>query len=125
MNFSHKEYNELVNDTVDQIHKLSTLKGGEYAGDDDRLANFRRNAQRIGLNMESVWHTYCAKHWDAIEQYIKDLNGATTRPRLETLASRADDIIVYMILFKAILRERERSKMKGEGTKMYTGEAEK
>ena len=107
--FSHSEYDELVAETVRKIEELSTLKGGEYAGDEDRLANFRRNAQRIGLNMESVWHTYCAKHWDAIEQYIQDLNKGKTRQRLESLEGRIDDIIVYMILFKAILRERERT----------------
>src|SRR5690606_37888606 len=104
--FSHSEYDELVVETTKKVKELSTLKGGEYAGDEDRLANFRRNAQRIGLNMESIWHTYCAKHWDAVETYIKDLNTGNTRERMESLESRANDIIVYMILFKAILREK-------------------
>lgn len=106
MKFSHSDYDALVQETIEEIKKLSTLKGGEYAGDEDRLANFRRNADRIGLNMESIWHTYCAKHWDAVETYIRDLNTGRTRERMESLESRANDIIVYMILFKAILREK-------------------
>ena len=105
--YSHSDYNELVRRTVENIVRLSKEKGGEYAGDVDRLLNFRRNAERIGLNMESIWHTYCAKHWDAIEQYVRDLNEGKTRTRSESISGRADDIIVYMILFKAIVEERE------------------
>lgn len=108
--YSHKRFNELVNDTVDQIHKLSSLKGGEYAGDDDRLANFRRNAAALGLPMESIWAVYCAKHWDAVMQYIQDMNSGKTRERMEPISGRVDDIIVYMILLKAMLDESSRTK---------------
>lgn len=104
--FSHAEYERIVEDTISQIHSLSKLKGGEYAGDVDRLANFRRNAEALGLNMEQVWSVYAAKHWDAVMQYVKDLGTGTERQRLEGIEGRADDLIVYLILFKAILKER-------------------
>ena len=105
--FSHERYAQLVVQTVAQIQSLSELKGGEYAGDTDRLANFRRNGERLGLPMETVWGVYAAKHWDAVMQYIQDLNSGKTRTRLEPLAGRLDDIIVYCILFKAMLAERD------------------
>jgi hypothetical protein len=104
--FSHSAYSALLQQTIGQIQSLSTLKGGEYAGDSDRLANFRRNAAALGLSMEQVWAVYSAKHWDALMQYIKDLGEGKTRERLEGLAGRADDLIVYLILFKAMLQER-------------------
>ena len=104
--FSHEQYAALVEQTVAQINSLSKLKGGEYAGDDDRLANFRRNGEALGLPMEVIWHTYAAKHWDAVTQYIKDLLEGKSRGRLEPLSGRLDDIIVYCILFKAMLAER-------------------
>lgn len=104
--FSHAEYERIVEDTISQIHSLSKLKGGEYAGDVDRLANFRRNAEALGLSMEQVWSVYAAKHWDAVMQYVKDLGTGTERTRLEGIEGRADDLIVYLILFKAILKER-------------------
>ena len=107
--YSHERYTELVEETVANIKKLSALKGGEYAGDDDRLANFRRNAEALGLSMESVWAVYAAKHWDAVMQYVKDLNSGRDRVRLEPLSGRLDDIIVYCILFKAMLDERDTS----------------
>jgi hypothetical protein len=104
--FSHAKWAILVSQTIRQIEALSELKGGEYAGDKDRLANFRRNGERIGIPMEAIWHTYTAKHWDAIEQYIRDILTGKDRKRAEPLSSRLDDIIVYCILFKAMLAER-------------------
>ena len=103
--YSHERFDQLIAETVQEIQKLSSLKGGEYAGDDDRLANFRRNAFALGLPMESIWAVYCAKHWDAVMQYIQDQNTGKTRTRLESIEGRVDDIIVYMILFKAMLDE--------------------
>lgn len=103
--FPNSTYNSLVQATMQEIIKLSDLKGGEYAGDDDRLANFRRNANDLGLNMETVWRIYAGKHWDAITQFIKDRNAGKERVRLESLASRCDDLIVYLMLFKAMLIE--------------------
>ena len=104
--FLHSDYQGLVEQTVANIHKLGQLKGGEYAGDVDRLANFRRNGENLGLPMEVVWAVYAAKHWDAVLQYINDLTNGKKRDRLEPLSGRLDDIIVYCILFKAMLVER-------------------
>lgn len=104
--FSHEKYQQLVESTIKNIYQLSKLKGGEYAGDVDRLANFRRNGQNLGLPMEVIWAVYAAKHWDAVIQFINDVNNGKERERLEPLSSRLDDIIVYCILFKAMLLER-------------------
>lgn len=105
--YSHERYTELVEETVANIKKLSALKGGEYAGDVDRLMNFRRNAIALSLPMESIWAVYCAKHWDAVMQYVQDINSGKDRVRLEPISGRLDDIIVYCILFKAMIEERE------------------
>ena len=104
--FKHSEYDKLLSETVNTIKDLSHLKGGEYAGDQDRLANFRRNALALGLENEQVWSVYAAKHWDAIMQYVKDLGTGKQRERLESIEGRADDLIVYLILFKAMFRDR-------------------
>lgn len=107
MIYSHSDYDSLVAKTVDTLKELSNLKGGEYAGDTDRLANFRRNATALGLQNEQVWAVYAAKHWDAVMQYIKDLGEGKERKRMESISGRADDLIVYLVLFKALLEDRE------------------
>lgn len=105
--YSHSRWESLLETAITQIKALSSLKGGEYAGDTDRLANFRRNAVALGLPMETVWAVYSAKHMDAIMQYVKDLNTGRQRERLEPISGRVDDLIVYLLLFKAILEEHE------------------
>lgn len=105
--FSRARYNALVDETTARLKRLSEIKGGEYAGDDDRLKNFRRNAAALGLTMESIWAVYAAKHWDAVMQFVKDLNDGKTRERMEPLSGRLDDLIVYCLLFKAMLAERD------------------
>lgn len=100
-----EEYNKIVDETWNKVHYLSRLKGGEYAGDKDRLANFRRNAEALGLEMETVWAVYAAKHWDAVMQYVKDCAKKTNRIRSEPIEGRVDDLIVYLLLFKLIIRD--------------------
>lgn len=103
--FSHDRYNQIIETTVAEIRKLGELKGGEYAGDTDRLANFRRNGENLGLPMATVWAVYAGKHWDAINQFIKDERNGKERVRLESIEGRVDDLLVYLILFKCILEE--------------------
>lgn len=105
--FSHDQYARLVERTIEQINSLSKLKGGEYAGDNDRLANFRRNGEVLGLPMETVWAVYYNKHHDAVMQFIQDLNTGKRRDRMEPISGRVDDMIVYLILLKAMLEERD------------------
>lgn len=103
--YSHERYDNLVAETFKKIVELGKLKGAEYAGDDDRLLNFRRNGEKFGLPMEVVWAVYVNKHLDAIMQYVSDMQDGRSRKRLETLSGRVDDVIVYMLLFKAMLDE--------------------
>lgn len=105
--YSHERYAKLVDDTIVALKELSELKGGEYAGDVDRLANFRRNADNLDMVMEQVWAVYAAKHWDAVMQYVRDTAAGTARPRLEPISGRLDDLIVYCLLMKAMIDERD------------------
>lgn len=104
--FSQEQYARLIDTTVEKIQQLSKLKGGEYAGDNDRLANFRRNGEALGLSMETIWAVYYNKHHDAVMQFVQDLNTGKKRDRMEPIDGRVDDMIVYLILFKAMLQER-------------------
>jgi uncharacterized Zn finger protein (UPF0148 family) len=100
------QWETLLQSSEKKIRSLSVLKGGEYSGDSDRLANFRRNAQNLDLLPEQIWAVYAGKHWDSLMQYIKDLGTGKARTRSEPLSGRADDLIVYLLLFKAMLEER-------------------
>jgi hypothetical protein len=115
---SNDQWIDLMETTMKNVAQLGKLKGGEYAGDNDRLANFRRNALDCHCSMELVWRIYAGKHWDAITQYIHDINSGKVRERMEPLEGRADDLIVYLILFKAILLEKREEDKKRNADKL-------
>lgn len=102
----HSDFQAIVDSTFKTLLDLLEAKGGEYAGDQDRLANFKRNAERLGMLPEQIWAVYFAKHIDAIFQYIMDQGNGTERRRTESLEGRVDDAINYLLLFKGILAER-------------------
>ena len=118
--FPHAEYDRIVTRTVDEIKKLGTLKGGEYAGDTDRLANFRRNGKQLGLPMETIWAVYYNKHHDSVMQYIQDMRSGKKRERLEGIEGRVDDMITYLLLFKCMLKERDINHQAGIFAEMAT-----
>lgn len=104
--YSQLQWEALFTSTIAKLRELATLKGGEYSGDIDRLANFRHAASEQGLPPETIWRIYAGKHWDAIGTYCKDLLEGRERQRSESISGRADDLIVYLLLFKAMLEER-------------------
>lgn len=100
----HADFDKIVNKTIAGIQALQKVKGGEYATDSDRLANFKRNAINLGLKPEQVWAVYAGKHWDAIQTFVRDMaEGKEDRPRSESIEGRIDDLIVYLLLFKGLL----------------------
>lgn len=101
----------IIEKTIKHIRFLEQTKGGEYATDRDRLHNFRHNAEDCGVPMEIIWRVYAGKHWDAISSYIRDIVTGTKRPRSEPIEGRIDDLIVYLILLKAIIYDGKTSEI--------------
>lgn len=104
--FTHDAWNKMIEEIFDEVRHLAKAKGGEYSGDVDRLLNFRRNGRALDLPMETIWAVYAAKHWDAIQQYVKDLRTGKERERLEPITGRIKDLIVYLLLLEAMVEER-------------------
>jgi hypothetical protein len=99
------DFNLLVQETYTESAKLLINKGGEYAGSEDRLANFKRGAALTGATPLQVALIYLAKHYDAIATFVRDDASAVERVRSEPIEGRLDDLMNYCILMKALLRE--------------------
>jgi hypothetical protein len=93
--------------TFTDLLKLRRRKASEYSDPDDALSNFRKNATEIGVEMETIWRIYARKHFDAVMLYLRDLQVGSTRVRSEPVEGRIDDLLVYLILLRAMLRERQ------------------
>jgi hypothetical protein len=113
---NHDTFNQLVRETIASTAGLLTSKGEEYAGSEDRLANFKRGATLTGATPLQVAFIYASKHYDAIATYIR--KDAERFPQLlsEPIDGRLDDLINYCILMKAIiLEESTKAAIEGEG----------
>lgn len=100
-----KHFESIFRHTVDEIERLLIVKGGEYAGNEDRLANFKRGAQLAGVTPLQCALIYMSKHYDAVATFIKDDAAGRDRQRSEPITGRLDDLINYCILIKALLQE--------------------
>lgn len=99
------EFEALVDGTISDIKRLLVVKGGEYAGSVDRLANFKRGGALAGVTPMQCLFVYLSKHYDAFATYVRDDASGETRPRSEAIAGRLDDLINYCILAKALIVE--------------------
>lgn len=91
--------------------KVQKEKGKAYSGSEDSLANFKRNADLIGVSKYEVWLIYFMKHIDSIINAIKD-NPFEPVDRTEGLRGRIIDAENYLDLLFCLLSEEEE---KGKG----------
>lgn len=102
---NNEDFERLVDQTIVDLKQLLLVKGGEYAGSEDRLANFKRGAQLTGTTPLQVAFIYASKHYDAVATFVRDEASKTERPRSETIVGRLDDLMNYCLLMKALAQE--------------------
>jgi len=93
---------EIQRDTVD----ILVLKGREYAGSADRLANFRRNAALTGVEPLTILHVYMAKHWDSFSTFVRDNQKGEEGELSEPIRGRLYDLINYAVLAIALIEDK-------------------
>ncbi len=84
--------------------KMGDTKNKSYAGQGDTLANFKRNAEALGLTKYQIWLVYFNKHIDSVNNAIKD-NPSNPVDASESLTGRIIDIIVYSAILYCLLYE--------------------
>lgn len=102
---NQSEFQKLVDQTVQDTAKLLVMKGEEYAGSADRLANFKRGANLTGTTPLQTALIYASKHYDSICTYIRKDASGEIQKLSEPIEGRFDDLINYCILMKAIVHE--------------------
>lgn len=106
------EFEQLMNQTFEQLKKISASKGVEYARGGDQLANFKRGSDMVGVEPESVAIVFSAKHWDSILTFVKTLqtNGGKLNIAEKSLSESIDgrilDMIHYLLLLQGLIKER-------------------
>jgi len=99
---TQNDFNKFTADFFLDQGELLLNKGQDYAGDGDRLANFKRLAKGLGLTPLQIWAVYFTKHVDALVQLAKTGSLKSEPPR-----GRFLDVANYAILGAALFAESE------------------
>lgn len=98
---NQKEFEQYFSQFTGQASHLLVGKGQEYAGADDRLANFKRGAKLAGIAPLTVLFVYLSKHYDALASYVRDPEKLVSEP----IEGRLHDLVNYCILAGALIYE--------------------
>lgn len=90
---------ELVKELFGDVEFILKTKGKAYsAGQRDTLYNFKHQAEELGVPVFLVWAVYFNKHLDSLRSWLKG-NYSDSEP----IESRILDMIVYLILLRALI----------------------
>lgn len=97
---NNQDFMSIVKTMTDEALAILDSKGKEYAGNDDRLANFKDIARELGITPQQVCLVYLKKHIRALE------HSARTNTISMEEGTRAMDCINYLFFFVALREER-------------------
>lgn len=106
---NQQEFKAVVEGTLERTADLLVTKGEEYAGSEDRLANFKRGAALTGCTPMQVLFVYASKHYDAIATFIRKDAAGNEQVLSEPIEGRVDDLINYCLILQALIAEGKRN----------------
>lgn len=120
-----KEFNKCIDLQIEKCRNVLIKKSDEYAGDTDRLHNFRAFADLAGITMEQACGGFLGKHLVSIYDMIKTqgaeqkityytdnakaltVPGPMTEYTLDQWDEKIGDAINYLLILSAILRRED------------------
>ena len=99
------KFEEIVDETLNQIRETLLIKGKEYRRDGNPFHNFDSGAQKSNSIREKVLDGFLLKHEVSISDMTDDLSLGIL-PKLETINEKFRYNILYLIIKKASFIER-------------------
>ena len=99
------EFDKVVNERIEAIKATLTSKAKEYATNTDRLHNFNRAGKISGQCREKALWGFALKHYVSFLD-ILDRVDAGLLPSEEHLNEKVGDLINYLILVEACIKDR-------------------
>lgn len=97
---------DIAHNIFADVDNLLLTKGKAYSSLNDSLANFYRNAERLGLTPFQIWAVYFNKHIDSINNAIQ-YNPSNPVDSSEGLEGRIRDAITYLTILECLLIEQK------------------
>lgn len=112
--------NEVIEDLLKEAASTAYAKGKAYSGEDDSLANFKRNAERLGATKYQILAIYLNKHLDSIMNAIKE-NPEFPVDSTEGMRGRIIDAVNYLTILWSLIQEDIWEKEKKQNTVQESG----
>lgn len=102
---TENRFEQIVDETLNQIKSTLIEKGREYRRNNNPFHNFEEGSKRSGLIREKVLDGMLLKHEISIADMTNDLVGGIL-PKIETVEEKFGDNLIYLILKKASIIDR-------------------
>jgi hypothetical protein len=109
MEISH--FDEVLEDRLKKIRLSLLIKGKEYRRNNDPLHNFNRGAELSGQSREKVLWGFALKHHVSFLDMLDDIDMGKF-PKIETVNEKIGDLINYLILCEASIKDKIRENTK-------------
>lgn len=105
---NREEFDRFRDEHYDTLCGINRAKGKDYAGDEDALANFKQDRDRIQKIAERSphllkWYVYFDKHLQALFSFLENGDVAS-----EPIEGRIHDLIVYEFLLLGLIEDHTR-----------------
>jgi len=101
---TNKDFYELMDKTFSEALAIAKAKGEDYTkGSNDALANFKEAGDMLGVDPLKICLIFANKHYAAITNYVKTGGKSESEP----IDMRIKDMINYLVLLLALIKENE------------------
>jgi hypothetical protein len=104
-------FDEVLEDRLKKIRLSLLIKGKEYRRNNDPLHNFNRGAELSGQSREKVLWGFALKHHVSFLDMLDDIDMGKF-PKRETVDEKIGDLINYLILCEASIKDKIRENTK-------------
>lgn len=114
---TNDQFNAIFDQVVEKCRAIHATKGAQYANGGDRLGNFKRAAERKGVQPETILSIYMDKHLDTMNFVQRKIEETGSVPRLhDPLIETVCDVVNYAILQLGLAVDREMARTSGDRT---------
>lgn len=107
---TQNDFMRLVDSRYRSCCSVMDRKSVEYSRNDDKLHNFKRAADMLGVTPQAALVGMMAKHLVSILDMEDDLQYRVSMPTSEILAEKMNDTHNYLYLLEALLSEKSKSR---------------
>ena len=100
---TNKRFDEIVNDTIENIKDILLIKSKEYQRNSDPFHNFNQGAIKSQQHPLKVLDGFLLKHEISISDICDDIIYYDKKPKIETINEKLGDNLIYLLIKKAML----------------------